>query len=186
MLHCPSLRENKKRNGEKMSKDYTFNPGDFVVYPAHGVGQVTERQITTVAGQDLELIAVHFTKDKMTMKIPSTQALDKGLRQVATPVIMESVEKILSKKAKAKRVQWSKRSAEYTAKISSGDPVALAEVIRELYKDPTLATQTYSERQLYEKAMGRLAPEYAVIHSIPEAEAEAKIESFLSGKESAE
>ena len=169
-----------------MSKDYTFNPGDFVVYPAHGVGQVTERQTTTVAGQDLDLIAIHFTKDKMTMKIPSVQALDKGLRQVATPVMMETVEKVLQKKAKARRIQWSKRSAEYTTKIGSGDPVALAEVIRDLYKNPTLATQTYSERQLYEKAMGRLAPEYAIIHGISEGEAQAKIESFLSGTDSAE
>ena len=169
-----------------MSKDYTFNPGDFVVYPAHGVGQVTERQTTTVAGQNLDLIAIHFTKDKMTMKIPSTQALEKGLRQVATPVMMETVEKVLCKKAKAKRVQWSKRSAEYIAKIGSGDPVALAEVIRDLYKDPTIATQTYSERQLYEKAMGRLAPEYAIILGIPETEAQAKIENFLSGTTSAE
>ena len=166
-----------------MSKNYTFNLGDFVVYPAHGVGQVTERQTTTVAGQDLELIAVHFTKDKMTMKIPSTQAVEKGLRQVATPVVMDEVEKVLSKKAKAKRVQWSKRCAEYTAKICSGSPLALAEVIRELYKDPAIATQTYSERQLYEKAMGRLVPEYAVIHGIPETEAQAKIEGFLCGTE---
>ncbi|MBQ3695684.1 MAG: CarD family transcriptional regulator [Alphaproteobacteria bacterium] len=169
-----------------MSKDYTFNPGDFVVYPAHGVGQVTERQTTTVAGQNLDLIAVHFTKDKMTMKIPSNQALDKGLRQVATPVMMETVEKVLRKKAKAKRIQWSKRSAEYTMKIGSGDPIALAEVIRELYKDPAIATQTYSERQLYEKAMGRLAPEYAIVHDIPETEAMAKIEGFLAGTDSAE
>ena len=170
-----------------MSKDYTFNPGDFVVYPAHGVGQVTERQTTTVAGQSLDLIAVHFTKDKMTMKIPSTQALSKGLRQVTTPIMMETVERVLrNTRSKAKRIPWSKRSAEYTAKIGSGDPVALAEVIRELYKNPALATQTYSERQLYEKAMGRLAPEYAVIHGIPEAEAQAKIEGFLAGTDSAE
>jgi len=169
-----------------MSKDYTFNPGDFVVYPAHGVGQVTDRQTTTVAGQNLDLIAIHFTKDKMTMKIPSDQALEKGLRQVATPVMMETVEKVLCKKNKPKRIQWSKRSAEYTAKIGSGDPVALAEVIRELYKDPALATQTYSERQLYEKAMARLAPEYAVIQGIPEADAQAKIEGFLQGSISVE
>ena len=169
-----------------MSKDYTFNPGDFVVYPAHGVGQVTERQTTTVAGESLDLIAVHFTKDKMTMKIPSEQALKKGLRQVTTPVMMESVEKVLRKKVKPKRIQWSKRSAEYIAKIGSGDPIAVAEVIRELYKDPALATQTYSERQLYEKAMNRLAPEYAIVQGIPETEAQAKIETFLAGTDSAE
>ena len=150
------------------------------------MGQVTERQTTTVAGQNMDLIAVHFTKDKMTMKIPSTTALSNGLRQVATPVTMETVETILSQKVKTKRVQWSKRSAEYTAKIGSGDPVALAEVIRELYKDPAIATQTYSERQLYEKAMGRLAPEYAVVHGIQESEAQERIEGILAGTISAE
>jgi len=165
-----------------MSKDYTFNPGDFVVYPAHGVGQVTERQTTTVDGQSLDLIAIHFAKDKMTMKIPSTQALEKGLRQVATPVMMETVEKILRKKVKTKRVQWSKRSAEYVAKIGSGDPVALAEVIRKLYKE----NQSYSEQNLYKKAMDKLAPEYAIVHNIPETEACAKIEEFLIGTDSAE
>jgi len=164
-----------------MSKNYTFNPGDFVVYPAHGVGQVTERQTTTVAGQDLDLIAIHFTKDKMTMKIPSDQAVEKGLRQVATPITMETVETVLRKKVKAKRVQWSKRSAEYIAKIGSGDPVSLAEVLRELYKDPAVASQTYSERQLYEKALGRLAPEYAVVHNMSEAEACSAIEACLQG-----
>ncbi len=169
-----------------MSKDYTFNPGDFVVYPAHGVGQVTERQTTTVAGQNLELISVHFTKDKMTMKIPSNQAIDNGLRQVATPVMMESVEKVLCKKLKPRRIQWSKRNAEYTAKIGSGDPVALAEVLREVYKDPATTNQTYSEKQVYEKALGRLAPEYAVIHKISEAEACSKIECLLKGEVSAE
>ncbi len=169
-----------------MSKNYTFNPGDFVVYPAHGVGQVTERQTTTVAGQDLDLIAIHFTKDKMTMKIPSDQAVEKGLRQVATPITMETVENVLRTKTKTKRVQWSKRSAEYIAKIGSGDPVSLAEVLRDLYKNPEIATQTYSERQLYEKALGRLAPEYAVIHKMTEAEACAAIEDCLKSPLSAE
>ena len=166
-----------------MSKDYTFNPGDFVVYPAHGVGQVTERQTTTVGGQSLDLIAIHFAKDKMTMKIPSTQALEKGLRQVATPVMMETVEQILKEKTKkGKRIQWNKRATEYAAKIGSGDPVALAEVIRKLYKE----NQSYSEQNLYKKAMDKLAPEYAIVHNIPESEACAKIEGFLAGADSAD
>ena len=165
-----------------MSKNYTFNPGDFVVYPAHGVGQVTERQTTTVDGQNLDLIAIHFAKDKMTMKIPSTQALEKGLRQVATPVMMETVEQILQKKPKNKRIQWNKRATEYATKIGSGDPVALAEVIRRLYKE----NQSYSEQNLYKKAMDKLAPEYAIVHNIPESEACTKIEEILAGADSAE
>ena len=165
-------------------KDYTFNPGDFVVYPAHGVGQVTARTKTTVAGQDMDLLAITFEKDKLTMHIPCTDATNKGLRQVATPAIMETVEDVLKTKIKAKRVQWSKRQAEYTNKISSGDPVCLAEVVRDLYKAPD-ATPTYSERQIYDKAIGRLAPEYAVIHNISEAEAISQIEGFLQGSISA-
>ena len=166
-------------------KDYTFNPGDFVVYPAHGVGQVTARTKTTVAGQDMDLLAITFEKDKLTMHIPCSDATTKGLRQVATPAMMDTVEDVLKTKVKTKRVQWSKRQAEYAAKIGSGDPVSLAEVVRDLYRTPD-ATPTYSERQIYEKAISRLAPEYAVIHNITEAEAITQIEGFLQGKVSAE
>ena len=133
-----------------MSKDYTFNPGDFVVYPAHGVGQVSERQTASVGGQDVDLIAIQFTKDKLTMRIPSNDAMNKGLRAVVSPAVMESVVSTLSEKPKAKRQPWAKRSAEYVSKISSGDPIALAEVVRDLYRDPALANQTYSEKQLFE------------------------------------
>ncbi len=164
-----------------MSKEYTFNPGDFVVYPAHGVGQVSERQTASVGGQDVDLIAIQFTKDKLTMRIPSNDAMNKGLRAVATPAVMESVVSTLSEKPKTKRLPWAKRSAEYTAKISSGNPIALAEVVRDLYRDPALANQTYSERQLFEKAFSRLAPEYAVVQKITEKEAAVQLESILQG-----
>ena len=172
-----SIEEKHKKTELKM-KDYTFNPGDFVVYPAHGVGQVTARTKTTVAGQDMDLLAITFEKDKLTMHIPCTDATNKGLRQIATPAIMETVQNILSIKTKTKRIPWSKRQTEYTTKISSGDPISLAEVVRELYRAPE-ASSTYSERQIYEKALGRLAPEYAVINNITEAEAVSKIEAIL-------
>ena len=164
-----------------MSKEYTFNPRDFVVYPAHGVGQVSERQTTTVAGQDVDLIAIHFSKDKLTMRIPSNDAMNKGLRAVASPAVMESVVATLEQTPKTKRLPWSKRSAEYTSKISSGDPIALAEVVRDLYRDPALANQTYSEKQLFEKAFSRLAPEYAVVQKITEQEAAVQLETILQG-----
>ncbi len=165
-----------------MSKDYTFNPGDFVVYPAHGVGQVTEIQQTAVAGQNLELIAINFTKDKMMLRIPLASAQKSGLRQVATPAVMDTAIHTLKGKAKIKRAQWSKRSQEYATKINSGDPIAVAEVLRDLYKNPAIAEQTYSERQIYEQAMGRFVSEYAIVNKMDESEAAVQLESILQNK----
>jgi CarD family transcriptional regulator len=162
-----------------MSKDFTFNPGDFVVYPAHGVGQVSERQSASIAGKEVDLLAIHFEKDKFTMRIPSENAVSKGLRSVSSPAVMETVVSTLKTQVKTKRLPWSKRSAEYVNKIGSGDPIALAEVVRELYRDPTLATANYSEKQLYEKAFSRLAPEYAVVQKISETEAIVQLENIL-------
>ena len=168
-----------------MSKDYTFNPGDFVVYPAHGVGQVKEIQNTAVAGQNLDLIAINFNKDKMMLRIPLISAQKSGLRQVADASVMEIAEHTLKGKAKIKRTQWSKRSQEYLSKINSGDPIAVAEVLRDVYKNPSVSEQTYSERQIYEQAMGRFASEYAIVHKINETDAMAKVESILQSKSAA-
>lgn len=168
-----------------MSKDYTFNPGDFVVYPAHGVGQVTEIQKTAVAGQDLELIAISFNKDKLTLRIPKPNAQKTGLRQISSAGVMDEALNTLKGKAKIKRTQWGKRSQEYMAKINSGDPVAVAEVLRDLYKDPDKSEQTYSERQIYDQAMARLVSEYAVVKKVKEDEAAVKLASILQSKVSA-
>ena len=165
-----------------MSKDYTFNPGDFVVYPAHGVGQVKEIKQTTYAGQNLDMIAINFNKDKLKLEIPLVRARNTGLRQVANADVMEAAVHTLKGKAKIKRIQWNKRSQEYLAKINSGDPIAVAEVLRDLYKNPAVSEQTYSERQIYEQAMGRFAPEYAVIHNLNESDAMAEVESILKSK----
>lgn len=165
-----------------MSKDYTFNPGDFVVYPAHGVGQVTDIEQTEVAGQKLELIAVNFNKDKLTLRIPMPNAQKTGLRQIVTSATMDEAIHTLKGKAKVKRAQWGKRSQEYMSKINSGDPILVAEVLRDLYKDPEKAEQTYSERQIYEQAMNRLVSEYAVIKKVKEEEAICKVETVLQTK----
>jgi len=165
-----------------MSKDYTFNPGDFVVYPAHGVGQVKEIQQTAVAGQSLDLIAINFNKDKMMLRIPLSSACKSGLRQVADPSLIDIAVHTLQGKPKVKRAQWSKRSQEYQTKINSGDPVAVAEVLRDLYKNPAISEQTYSERQLYEQAMGRFVAEYAVVHHLSEPDAQSQVENLLKTK----
>lgn len=165
-----------------MSKDYTFNPGDFVVYPAHGVGQITNIEQTEVAGQKLDLIAVNFNKDKLTLRIPMPNAQKSGLRQVVTSETMGQAIHTLKGKAKVKRTQWGKRSQEYMSKINSGDPIAVAEVLRDLYKDPEKAEQTYSERQIYEQAMARLVAEYAVVKNIKEDQAISNLEEVLKTK----
>ncbi len=166
-----------------MSKDdCKFNPGDFVVYPAHGLGKVTDIEHKDIAGQKLELIAINFDKDKLTLRIPLSSAQKTGLRQVSSNSVMDSAVRTLKGKAKVKRAQWSKRSQEYLTKINSGDPVAVAEVLRDLYKDPEKNEQTYSERQIYDQAMGRFVTEYAVVHNMPESEAVAHLSDILKSK----
>ncbi len=167
-----------------MSKDYTFNPGDFVVYPAHGVGQVTEIQKTAVSGQELNLIAINFNKDKLTLRIPLNSAQKSGLRQVSSAEDLNAALHILKGKAKVRRVQWSKRAQEYTAKINSGIIENTAEVIRDLYKNPAIGEQTYSERQIYEQAMNRMASEFAVVNSCSQEEATLQLEQILRDKSS--
>lgn len=165
-----------------MSEQSSFSPGDFVVYPVHGVGQIVEIETTAVAGQELELIAINFNKDKLTLRLPLSNARKTGLRRVATASVMDSAVNVLKSKAKTKRAQWSKRSQEYTLKINSGDPVAVAEVLRDLYKDPEKSEQTYSERQIFEQAMGRLVAEYAIVNQIKENEASMQLESILHSR----
>ncbi len=168
-----------------MSKDYTFNPGDFVVYPARGVGRVSERRTAVIDGKEVECFTVQFEKDSKIM-IPSDKAIHNGLRSVVSPAVMESVITTLQTKVKTKRQPWTKRSAEYKDKIRSGDPIALAQVMRELYRDPGLATQNYSEHQLYETACSRLAPEYAVVQQITQTEAIAQLEAILQKSDATE
>ncbi len=166
-----------------MSKDdYKFNPGDFVVYPAHGVGKVTDIEQKDIAGQKLELIAINFDKDKLTLRIPLSSAQKTGLRQVSSNSVMDTAVRTLKGKAKVKRAQWSKRSQEYLSKINSGDPIAVAEVLRDLYKDPEKNEQTYSERQIYDQAMGRFVTEYAVVYKMEESEAAAHLSDILRTK----
>lgn len=164
--------------------EYTFNPGDYVVYPARGVGQITEIKSENIGGQNLDFISVNFTKDKAVVKIPVSKVKKEtsSLRQLSSDSIMESAVRVLHSKAKIKRVQWSRRSQEYLEKIKSNNPIALAEVLRDLYKDPEKHEQTYSERQIYDQAFGLFAPEYALVHKIKEDEASQQLSSILKNR----
>lgn len=164
--------------------EYMFNPGDFVVYPAHGVGQVVEIKSENIGGQSLDFVAVNFQKEKATVKIPVSKLKkdSSSLRQLSSDSIMDSAVRVLHSKAKVRRVQWSRRSQEYMEKIKSNNPIALAEVLRDLYKDPEKSEQTYSERQIYDQAFGLFVPEYALVHKIKEDEASAQLSSLLKNR----
>ncbi len=167
-----------------MNKKVTvLNPyatGEYVVYPAHGVGKVTDVTKQNIAGSELELIVVNFDKDKMTLRIPMGKAASSGLRKISNNDTMNEALTTLKGKAKIKKIMWSRRAQEYENKINSGSPVAIAEVIRDLHRNENLADQSYSERQIYEQALDRLSNEYAVCENISSAEATQKILDILT------
>ena len=158
----------------KKSSVVTFNSGEYVVYPTHGVGKVTNIAKQTIAGSELELLVVNFDKDKMTLRVPAK--LDQvGLRKISDETTMKEAFATLKGKPRIKKVMWSRRAQEYENKINSGNPVAVAEVIRDLHRSENLADQSYSERQIYEHALERLASEVAVYDNISLEEANKKL-----------
>ncbi len=165
---------------KKTSSAIAFNSGDFVVYPAHGVGKVSDISKQKIAGSELELIVVNFAKDKMTLRIPMAKVESVGLRKISEASTMSDALNVLKGKAKVKKVMWSRRAQEYENKINSGNPVAVAEVVRDLYRSENLAEQSYSERQIYEQALDRLASEVAVCDNTSTEEATKKLLSILA------
>ncbi|MTI10355.1 CarD family transcriptional regulator [Curvivirga aplysinae] len=162
-----------------MSKAMTFTKGDHVVYPTHGVGKVQGIEETEVAGEKLELIIIEFDKDRMILRVPVAKAANSGLRSLSSPDIMKDALKTLKGKSRVRRTMWSRRAQEYEAKINSGDPIAIAEVVRDLFRNANQPDQSYSERQLYQAALDRLAREFAAVEELREEEAIEKLETML-------
>ena len=157
-----------------------FKTGEYVVYPSHGVGQITAIEEQEVAGFKLELFVVSFAKDKMTLRVPTAKAASVGLRKLADAESVAKALTTLTGRARVKRTMWSRRAQEYEAKINSGDLVAIAEVVRDLYRSEAQPEQSYSERQLYEAALDRMTREIAVVDDVTETEALKKIEGQLA------
>ena len=143
------------------SKD--FKPNEYVVYPAHGVGQVVNVESQEVGGITLELFVVFFEKDKMTLMVPVDKAIEVGMRSLSSPEEVARAIKTLGGRARVKRAMWSRRAQEYEQKINSGDILSIAEVVRDLHRSDGQREQSYSERQLYEAARERLTREIAVV-----------------------
>ena len=156
-----------------------FKALDFVVYPAHGVGQIVTVEEETVAGFKLELFVISFSKDKMKLKVPLPKATSVGLRKLSEPEVVKRALDTLLGRARVKRTMWSRRAQEYEAKINSGDLISIAEVVRDLYRSEAQPEQSYSERQLYEAAVDRVAREIAIVQKLTDSEALKLIESQL-------
>ncbi len=157
-----------------------FGIDDFVVYPAHGVGRVIGIETQTVVGMKLDVYVISFTQDKMTLRVPLQKAKSTGLRGLSGPRIVEDALKTLSGRARIKRTMWSRRAQEYEAKINSGDLISIAEVVRDLHRNTDQPEQSYSERQLYEAALDRMAREFAAIENCEKDEAIARLSQTLS------
>lgn len=156
-----------------------FRLNDFVVYPAHGVGKITNVEITEIAGSEMELFVILFEKDKMTLRVPTAKANAVGMRNLASTELVEKAMRTLKGRARVKRAMWSRRAQEYEQKINSGDLISIAEVVRDLHRNDEEREQSYSERQLYEAALERLTREVAAVDGTEEGEASEKITGIL-------
>ena len=165
---------------KKTAQRQGFKTNEFIVYPAHGVGQIVSIEEQEVAGLKLELFVINFEKDKMTLRVPTAKIAAVGMRKLSEPEVVEKALATVRGRARVKRTMWSRRAQEYEAKINSGDLVAIAEVVRDLYRSESQPEQSYSERQLYEAALDRMAREVAAVGRLTETEAIRKIEQSLA------
>jgi len=173
---APRVEEPKK----VLTQRQGFKTNEFVVYPAHGVGQILAIEEQEIAGAKLELFVINFMKDKMTLRVPTAKVANVGMRKLSEPALVKRALETLKGRARVKRTMWSRRAQEYEAKINSGDIVAIAEVVRDLYRSESQPEQSYSERQLYEAALDRLSREIAVVQHGTETEAVKEIEGQLA------
>ncbi|MEE2689709.1 MAG: CarD family transcriptional regulator [Pseudomonadota bacterium] len=166
-----------KKKTVKKGSDYKV--GNWVVYPTHGVGKVMGVENQEIAGTKLRLIVISFEKDRMTLRVPVDKASDSGLRKLSSPEEMKGALKTLKGRSRVRRTMWSRRAQEYEMKINSGDPVSIAEVVRDLHRKEDQPDQSYSERQIYQAALDRLARELAAVEDIDEEAATEKLEKLL-------
>lgn len=162
-----------------MASKMPFTTGDYVVYPTHGVGKVLGIEKQEVAGFDLQLFVISFEAEKMTLRVPVDKVKISGLRKISSKDKMQNAMTTLKGRARSRRTMWSRRAQEYEAKINSGDPVSIAEVVRDLHRPADQPDQSYSERQMYEAALERLADELALVEKIDRDSATQKVEEIL-------
>ncbi len=163
-----------------VSQRHGFKASEFIVYPAHGVGKIVGIEEQEIAGMALELFVINFEKEKLTLRVPTGKLASVGMRKLAEEPVVKKAMETLKGRARVKRTMWSRRAQEYVAKINSGDLVSIAEVVRDLYRSEAQPEQSYSERQLYEDALDRMAREIAAVEKLDERGAVQRITDVLS------
>src|SRR5713101_5783468 len=168
------------REMDMTAEKVPFATGDLVVYPTHGVGEITAIEMQEIAGYTLNVFVVTFAKDRMTLRVPLGKAKVSGLRKLSSRKEMDAALAKLRGRSRAKRTMWSRRAQEYQAKIASGDPASIAEVVRDLFRNVGQPEQSYSERQIYQAALDRLVREFAAVERIDEITAIRRVEQILN------
>ena len=156
-----------------------FKTNEAIVYPAHGVGRIVAIEEQEIAGIALELFVIQFDKDKLTLRVPTGKALSGAIRKLADENVVRRAMDTLKGKARIKRTMWSRRAQEFDQKINSGDLISIAEVVRDLYRAESQPEQSYSERQLYEAALDRMAREIAAVEKLDERGAVQRVTEVL-------
>ena len=167
---------------KKTTQRQGFKTNEYVVYPSHGVGQIVAIEEQEVAGAKLELFVINFVKDKMTLRVPTAKIAAVGMRKLAEGGLVKRALETLKGRARIKRTMWSRRAQEYEAKINSGDLISIAEVVRDLHRAENQPEQSYSERQLYESALDRMARELAAVEKVSRDDAVQKVTASLASK----
>ncbi len=176
---APEEASSSAKSVKGAGQRHGFKLNEFVVYPAHGVGQIIGIEEQEVAGFKLELFVINFSKDKLTLRVPTSKVSAVGMRKISDPDTARRSLEILTGRARVKRTMWSRRAQEYETKINSGDINAIAEVVRDLYRSEAQPEQSYSERQLYEAALDRMVREIAVVQKSNEIDALKTVEAQL-------
>jgi len=159
-----------------------FKIGEIVVYPKHGVGEIIKMESMEIANIKTMFYVVKMEQSKLTIRVPIDKQEEVGLRKISTKKIIDEVLEILKLKPKIRRIMWSRRAQEYDTKIFSGDPVKIAEVVRDLFRKNTQSEQSYSERQMFQVAIERLAREVAAVEKTDYFQSTEKIETILRNK----
>src|ERR1700685_3059968 len=179
---APVTAKTKAHANTNTNTKHEFKTNDHVVYPTHGVGRIMGIEEQEVAGLKLELFVITFEKEKMTLRVPTAKAKAVGMRKLSSPDVVNNALNTLKGRARIKRTMWSRRAQEYEAKINSGDLVSIAEVVRDLHRASGQPEQSYSERQLYEAALARMAREVAAVEKTDEQSAVKRVEGMLVKK----
>ena len=166
----------------KTKKNNNFNIGEIVVYPKHGVGEIIKIETMEVSSIKTQFYVVKMEQGKLTIRVPLDKQEEVGLRKICSKKIINEVFDVLKLKPKIRRIMWSRRAQEYDSKIFSGDPIRIAEVVRDLFRKNSQAEQSYSERQMFQVAIERLAREVAAVEKTDYFQSTEKIETILRNK----